>query len=265
MRARSKLHLVSHHWDERARVDPFHYIASWKREWSPEEFFASGEADYEKYIQPVLDRFGISPGELVAADVGCGVGRVTLAIARRFATVYGIDVSPEMLRAAAEYGRQARNVRWVRSSGVELAELDSGSVDFMFSYLVLQHVPDREAALGLVGEMMRILRPGGVFLFQFNSCKSPTMNLRGRALWKLIDWLRDRGAASLGDRLGKVVARSVGLDPLASGSTWRGAVLDPRAVLEVVWRDGGAVAGVRGWGTQMSWCDGRKLDHPGHG
>jgi hypothetical protein len=49
-----------------------------------------------------------------------------------------------------------------------------------FSYLVLQHTPSKELVCGAVNEMIWILRPGGVSLFQFNGSHQPTMRSK---LW----------------------------------------------------------------------------------
>jgi hypothetical protein len=40
--------LMRQDWDERARKDAFHYIASWRKDWNPESFFVSGEEDYRR-------------------------------------------------------------------------------------------------------------------------------------------------------------------------------------------------------------------------
>ena len=53
----------------------------------------------------------------------------------------------------------------------------------VFSYLVLQHLPTEELAITYVQEMLRVLRPGGAFLFQFNGSYKSTTNLPGRVLW----------------------------------------------------------------------------------
>lgn len=240
-------------WDERAQADPLHYIASWREGWTDEDFFASGERDYEELIEPVLQSLGMSPSTLTAADIGCGVGRITLAFARRFRKVLGVDISPEMLRRAAKYGKGVDNVEWLLNSGEDLSSISSACVDFAFSYLMLQHVPDLQIAYKLVSEIIRITRIGGGFMFQFNSRRAPTMNIRGRVLWGIIDRLRGGGPESLGDQAARWLARLARMDPLKGGLSWRGAILEPRQVLDIVWAQGG-IARIDGWGTQMTWC-----------
>ena len=54
-----------------------------------------------------------------ALDYGCGVGRLTLPLAERCEHVYGVDVSPSMLREAARNAARMGlpNVEWVPPSG----------------------------------------------------------------------------------------------------------------------------------------------------
>jgi SAM-dependent methyltransferase len=44
--------------------------------------------------------------------------------------------------------------------------LGGKTVDFAFSYIVFQHIPNREVIENYVREVGRLLRPGGLFKFQ---------------------------------------------------------------------------------------------------
>jgi SAM-dependent methyltransferase len=69
-----------------------------------------------------------------------------------------------------------RNILWLLSNGADPSCVASDSMDFVLSYLVLQHLPEEALTLQYISEMLRVLRPGGVFLFQFNGGLEPTMN-----------------------------------------------------------------------------------------
>lgn len=238
-------------WDERARKDSFYYIATWQPQWDEAGFFASGERDYAELVRPVLERLGFEPAGKRMLEVGCGVGRMTRAFARRFGHLAALDVSGEMLRQGRALHPDFANVTWLQGDGAGLQMLRTASFDFVFAYLVLQHVPEKELSLAYVREMLRVLRPGGIFLFQFCSHTQPTMNWRGRLTWGAIDRLRKRWPAA-----GRRLATALHLDTLAAGDTWRGAILNPREVLEAVWQEGGVVAGISGWQTPHTWCSG---------
>src|SRR5665213_4504551 len=167
-------------WDERARKDAFHYIASWRRDWTPETFFQSGEDDYERLAAPVLNRIGWDLNDKVMLELGCGAGRMTRAFAQRCSQVHAFDISKEMLGHAKTLNPDATNITWRLANGTDLSNLATESVDFAFSYIVLQHMPEPSFAIHYIREMLRILKPGGAFLFQFNSVPQMTMNWKGR-------------------------------------------------------------------------------------
>lgn len=241
-------------WDERARKDAFLYIASWKDEWDEEAFFASGEADYERLVEPILAKLGVRPAGSALAELGCGAGRMTRAFARRFREVTAIDISEEMQTRAKSYLKDSGNVRWVLADGVSLAGVGTSSMDFVFSYLVLQHYPSAELTGGSIQEMMRILRPGGAFLFQFNGSLRATMNWKGRIASAALD-----GLCSIGlKRVAQSCARFAGIDPEMMGKTWRGVALRSEEVDRMVQSAGGVPAGFQGTDSPMAWCFGYK-------
>lgn len=246
-------------WDERARKDAFFYIADWDKQWDPDAFFASGEADVRRLVDPALPHLANAPEAASMLEIGCGVGRMTRSFARRFARVYALDISPEMIARARAFHSDERNVLWLLGDGTGLAPLATGSLDFVFSYLVLQHLPTKELTLGYVREVLRVLKPGGVFLFQFNSRFTHAMNWKGRLIWSVIDRLRRPVLGLRLESLSRGLCRALGLDEFAAGQTWRGASLEVREVLETLWADHGAVINLTGWGESASWCLGKKL------
>jgi len=111
----------------------------------------------------LLARHGIAPGELPhCLEFGCGVGRVTRALARRFARVTGCDVSAPHLAVAAREAA-APNTAWWRSSIA--APMPPGGWDLWFSTLVLQHNPPPVSRM-VLDRAFAGLSPGGVAVFQ---------------------------------------------------------------------------------------------------
>jgi len=245
-------------WDERARSNALHYIRSDRRDWDLESFFKSGEEDYQQLVVPRLSALGFEPQGKTMLEVGCGVGRVTRSFAGRFARVYALDVSDEMLRRGRDLHADYENIVWLRGDGTRFPQLADDSVDFVFSYLTLQHMPSTDLAVAYVREILRVLKPSGVYCFQFNSFVGPTMNWKGRLIWGIIDRLREPVWSLNLDPVGRGLASLFRLDPLAAGRTWHGAVLPPHEALEAVWESGGAVRGVTGWGSPLTWCYGYK-------
>jgi SAM-dependent methyltransferase len=246
--------LMRQDWDERARKDAFHYIASWRKDWTPESFFMSGEEDYGALVAPVFDRWRWEMQGKTMLELGCGAGRMTRSFAQRFSRVYAFDISKEMLSHAKSLFPEAPNVEWILGNGLDLSGLGDESVDFAFSYIVLQHMPKASFALRYVQEMIRALKPGGKFLFQYNSVPKMTMNWKGRLLWRIVDfpWALGFRKAS------RSVASLFGLSPDLAGKSWRGAALDVRMVREALAAAGAEVKEMTGEQTPMTWCCGIK-------
>jgi SAM-dependent methyltransferase len=250
--------MMRREWDRRAQKDALHYIADWRSWEDVATFFESGAQTYESIVAPMLARFHLDPVAASMLEVGSGVGRVTKSFAERFRNVVALDVSGEMLRKGKEL-LPYPNVRWLQTSGEDLACVRSSSFDLVFSFLVIQHIPVRAVSLALIGDMIRVLKPGGVFIFQFNSRRRGRMNWKGRLAGRTLPLVeRTQRTDGLGHRLGAALGSRIDADPLKRTTTWLGAVLEVQDVLPVVWTHGG-VAGVVGWGGPDSWCYGIKL------
>jgi SAM-dependent methyltransferase len=103
-------------------------------------------------------------------EIGCGVGRMSVAFARRFQNVESADISFEMVAQAKERQQvlQIPNIRYQVVSGQDLALYGDESMDLCFSYIVFQHIPEISVILNYVREMGRVLKKGGIALFQVN-------------------------------------------------------------------------------------------------
>lgn len=145
------------YWDRAARTRPAWYIATGHEDMS-EAFFRQGAQE----VDELLAHTGVvvHPGDRLL-EIGCGAGRMTGRLAELAGSVVALDVSPEMLRLARENLAGAGNVELVLGSGHDLAGVPDHSVDVVFSYVTLQHVPTRQAQLAYLRETCRVLRPGG--------------------------------------------------------------------------------------------------------
>lgn len=241
-------------WDDRARKNAFHYVASWQKEWDLKSFLTSGDDDVDRLVVPALARCGFLLSGKRMLELGCGAGRMTHSFARRFETVYAFDLSPEMLYRARQIHIEQNNILWLPTNGADLACVASHSMDFVFSYLVLQHLPKETLALQYIREMLRVLQPGGVFFFQFNGSFAPTMNWRGRLAWGIVDVLWSARLSTLS----RVTASAMGLDAAAAGRSWRGSAIPATTVAECVCTSSGQVLEISGENTPMTWCCGAK-------
>ena len=155
-------------WDHLGRTDPLWAILTepGRRHggWDAAEFFATGERE----IAEVMDRaaaFGLPVARGAALDFGCGVGRLTQALADRFEQVTGVDIAPAMLEGARAYNRHGDRCRYLLNEHNHLHALGDGAFDLVYSRITLQHLPRRHIRAYLA-EFVRVLRPGGLLVFQ---------------------------------------------------------------------------------------------------
>ncbi|MFN2464909.1 MAG: class I SAM-dependent methyltransferase [Candidatus Dormibacteria bacterium] len=152
-------------WDQRARENPLWFINSALDFDHPDEaaFWASGEQALEDSL--ALFDLRLDPSQVVL-EIGCGIGRITRALASRAARVVAIDVSPGMIAGAREALAGIDNIELLVGNGVDLAGCPDATADVVYSFVTFQHIPDPEVTCGYLRDMGRVLRPGGWALFQ---------------------------------------------------------------------------------------------------
>jgi predicted TPR repeat methyltransferase len=131
-------------------------------------------------------------------DLGCGIGRVALALADEAASVTGVDVSAGMVAEAARRAGHRARVRFVQASGRDLAMLESASADLLLAVdswpFLIPAGP--EATAGMAAEVARVLAPGGD--------------------WLLFNWSY-RGDPALDEAEAQAAAAANGLELLRAG------------------------------------------------
>ncbi len=155
-------------WDQRARENARYYVNTSTREWTDQEFFASGERTVSDEILTDLGNIcqGKAQSDMRVLEIGCGAGRVTRALANVFGEVHGVDVSGEMVRQAKLALGDRPNAFVYQNNGKDLSIVPPLEFDFAFSSIVFQHIPSRDIIENYVREVQRLLRPGGLFKFQ---------------------------------------------------------------------------------------------------
>jgi 2-polyprenyl-3-methyl-5-hydroxy-6-metoxy-1,4-benzoquinol methylase len=154
--------------EELGRDDPLYAALSCNdlrgNRWDPVAFFENGRQEIRDVVAYVAAR-GLHLRRDRALDFGCAVGRLTQALADHFQEVVGIDIARSMVERAREFNTHGDRVTYVANTAADLALFESESFDFVYSNKVLQHIPP-EHQLGYMSEFVRVLRPGGVAVFQ---------------------------------------------------------------------------------------------------
>ena len=165
---RGAIETLREQWEAFGRTDPLwaNLTASGRDHggWDVDEFLATGREEVGRRLD-ALERLGVELGHERALDFGCGAGRLTQALAERFERVDGVDIADSMIEHARRINRQGDRCHFHVNAERDLAMFESGSFDLVLSLIVLQHMEPRYA-LGYIREFVRVLRPGGVALFQ---------------------------------------------------------------------------------------------------
>lgn len=150
-------------WNRAADENPYWYVSSYgpyDADRNLEEFWASGQVIWDDIKRAT----GYTPaaGDSVI-EIGCGVGRLTRAIAPEVGGVIALDISERMLAIA----RQANltNVDFRTAAGFTLPGVPDKSVDLALGYCVFQHLPSVFALKSYLTEMQRVTKPGGMIAF----------------------------------------------------------------------------------------------------
>lgn len=162
------------------------YVVAWPEKrgvWNADDFYATGADSVRLFLEHL-------PLGGTIVEVGCGLGRMTFALAPHFERVIGIDVSSEMIKRADEWRIRsaAKNVEFYVNDGRTIP-VGSGSVDACLSYLVLQHMPSTNLVTSYINEMGRVLRPGGRAVIQLPLIPSTAKGHSIYAVRRIVDVL----------------------------------------------------------------------------
>jgi SAM-dependent methyltransferase len=142
----------------------------------------------EAWIGRLLTRLAprLPVGPLDVLDVGSAQGRGLVALHRLGHRPAGVEPWAPAIETARELGRLEGVELEVRQGRAEALPYEDGRFDLVLAMSVMEHVEDLEASLG---EINRVLRPGGVFWFNSASARSVRQNEISR--FPLFGWYPD--------------------------------------------------------------------------
>lgn len=163
----------------------------------------------------VLDDWGVLGLHRDALEIGCGIGRLMVPLCSRVRSVVGTDVSSGMISAATRRLKGFSNTSVQMTTGQDLSEFGSGSMDLVYSvdafpYMVLSGHALVERHFQ---EIRRVLRTAGDFVLFNYAYGRPREDANGEVLalahaaeleviradespfrlWNGIGWLMRRG------------------------------------------------------------------------
>lgn len=132
----------------------------WDKQWQHQE----GRQDHlepepaVRELLPELQRRGARR----ALDLGCGIGRHALYLARAGLQVTALDLSPHGLEYTRRQAQERHLAIDCRLAPMHTLPLEDDSVDYVLSWNVIYH-GTVDALAATVAEISRVLRPGGLF------------------------------------------------------------------------------------------------------
>jgi ubiquinone/menaquinone biosynthesis C-methylase UbiE len=158
-------------WESHARQDPLWAILTGPdkvgRRWNLTEFFGTGVQEIDSLFETLaLHEIGVESD--AALDFGCGVGRLSQALCRRFEHVSGIDISPTMIETAGSLNQYEGKCRYFLNARSDLQLFQDETFSFIYSNIVLQHIAP-PLTRQYLAEFSRVLRPEGLLVFHLPS------------------------------------------------------------------------------------------------
>lgn len=144
---------------------------------SPDEAWTRGIWDFSHHIlKPELLPLLGAPFDKDALEIGYGGGRLIQASCRFFRKVIGIDIHAHKEMVGELLHRQGvENFELHQTDGLSFPLADQ-SVDFAYSFIVLQHLPTIAALEANLADLHRVMRPGAVGILYFGYLR--------RGLWR---------------------------------------------------------------------------------
>lgn len=135
---------------------------------SADSAYMQGFWDFSFHIlkPEMLELIGEPFGKEVL-EIGFGGGRLLNAARRFFGHAYGVDIHEAFDRVDALLARSGPgNYSLLKGNGNNIPRPDS-SIDLVYSFIVLQHLPFIETVESYLAESFRVLRPGGAAILYF--------------------------------------------------------------------------------------------------
>ena len=162
---------LQQHWDRFGRQDPLWAIIAWPEKkgnkWQLDEFFETGVHEIAAVVESV-EGLDIDLKRRRALDFGCGVGRLTQALANHFDEVIGVDIAPSMVKLARKYNRHGSRCTYRLNETDDLRLFPDNTFDFVYTNIVLQHMLPVYAK-SYIREFLRVMVPNGLLIFQLPS------------------------------------------------------------------------------------------------
>lgn len=154
-------------------------------------------------------------------DVGCGIGDLSFLLAEHGAQVIGVELDTQKVDRASQIARKwnfdVDNLRFLTGDVTGLEQMGLGQFDGVCCIALLEHIKDD---MGLLQQMVHLLRPGGFFLLEVPSARRHTIPEVEAADGHMRPGYRYEEVPALLEQVGLHVTRKQTMDPLGLNYYW---------------------------------------------
>lgn len=152
--------------------------------------FVRGYWDFAFHILSPAWKYISTPENKTALEIGYGGGRLLSAASRFFGAVIGVDIHDNAVLVDEELRKRGiKNFQLLTSDGTSIP-VEDNKIDFVYSFIVLQHVEKYEILVSYIKDVYRILNVGGVAVLYFGR-KTYFPNSKSSKFMLLLDRLME--------------------------------------------------------------------------
>lgn len=153
--------------------------------------FLKGECDFALHILlPCLDILK-NPETKTVLEIGYGGGRLLLPASKLFKYAIGVDVHDQHTLVEQELQKRGQQNFTLITTNGETLPLENEKVDFVYSFIVLQHVERLSIFANYLKETFRILKKDGIAILYFGRLYTTSLNRYSKLLF-LLDQLLEK-------------------------------------------------------------------------
>ena len=172
----SLVHRMRADWNSRAIEDARYFIAFGQRNQNDQEFNATAAGVVARIRRDFSWLQDASVRSRRILEIGCGMGRIMRNLADDCGEIHGVDISDEMIRLGQKWLAAIPHAHLHVATDSDLRAFASDSFDVVYSYAVMQHLPDRSFFWRYLREALRVLRIGGILVTQFNGLETERLS-----------------------------------------------------------------------------------------
>ena len=128
-------------------------------------FFEKGKKLWNLHLQPIFGQ--LDPKQPInVLEWGCGMGRLLAQPARQGAMCFGVDISETQLGLLKKYFFAPQHLHTSLVNNHNKIDVADSSIDFVYSFAVLQHIKNTPDFYFVLSEMARVLKDSGTLKIQ---------------------------------------------------------------------------------------------------